>query len=58
MSAFSFLLKVWHQPIFKRIVLFVAGIVPDRMYVRLTARGKLGYNIFETKNGIEFPQIR
>lgn len=45
MSAFSFLLKVWHQPVFKRIVLFVAGIVPDRIYVRLTARGKLGYNI-------------
>lgn len=45
MKQFNLLLQIWHQPAFKRAILFVAGLVPDRLYIRLTAKGKLGYSI-------------
>ena len=45
MKLFNLLLQIWHQPAFKRAILFVAGLVPERLYVQLTAKGKLGYSI-------------
>lgn len=45
MKVFHLLLKIWHQPVCKRTILFVAGLIPDRLYVQLTAKGKLDYNI-------------
>lgn len=45
MELFEFMLKIWHLPFFKRSVLYVAGLVPDEMYVRITFRGKLGYHL-------------
>lgn len=45
MNTFNTLLKVWHQPACKKFILFVASMVPDKTYVKLTARGKLGYRI-------------
>ena len=45
MKLFNALLNVWHRPVFKRTILFMAGLVPDQLYVRMTARGKLGYSI-------------
>ena len=45
MKLFNILLNIWHKPVFKRTILFVAGLLPDRLYVQLTAKGKLGYSI-------------
>ena len=45
MSAFSCLLKVWHKPAFKRVFLFLAGLVPDKQYIKMIFRGKLGYKL-------------
>ncbi len=45
MGLFNFLLRVWHKPVFKKMVLTVAGFVPDRLYIKLISKGKLGYNI-------------
>lgn len=45
MKIFDLLLGVWHKPFFKRSVLFFAGLVPDRLYIRMIAKGKLGYSI-------------
>lgn len=51
MSIFNSLLKIWHQPACKKTILWVASMVPDRTYVKLTAKGKLGYSI-----NLEHPQ--
>ena len=45
MSVFKYMLQVWHQPVFKRIILFVARLVPDKLYVKMTFKGKLGYKL-------------
>ena len=45
MKVFQLLLKIWRQPVCKRTILFVAGLIPDRLYIKLTAKGKLGYSI-------------
>ena len=45
MKLFNALLNIWHRPVFKRTILFMARHVPDKLYVRMTARGKLGYSI-------------
>ena len=45
MGIFKYLLQVWHKPVFKRGVLFVAGLIPDKMYVKMIFRGKLGYKL-------------
>ena len=45
MKVFDILLQVWHQPVFKRTILFFASLVPDKIYIQMTAKGKLGYSI-------------
>lgn len=45
MSIFKYMLQVWHQPVFKRFILFVAGLIPDKLYVKMTFKGKLGYKL-------------
>jgi len=45
MNVFNTLLKIWHQPACKSFILFIASIIPDKTYVKLTAKGKLGYSI-------------
>ena len=45
MGVFKLLLSVWHQPAFKRAILFMASLVPDEAYVKLIFRGKLGYKL-------------
>lgn len=45
MKVFDILLQVWHQPVFKRAILFFASLVPDKIYIQMTAKGKLGYSI-------------
>lgn len=45
MNFFSLLLRIWHQAAFKRTILFIAGLVPDKFYIKIVAKGKLGYNI-------------
>ena len=45
MGTFNLMLNIWHKPFFKRSVLFFAGLVPDRLYIKMIAKGKLGYSI-------------
>lgn len=45
MSVFKYMLQVWHQPVFKRFILFVAGLVPDNLYIKMIFKGKLGYKL-------------
>lgn len=45
MKLFNILLHIWHQPVFKRTILFFASLVPDKIYIQMTAKGKLGYSI-------------
>lgn len=45
MGIFNVLLKIWRKPVFKRSVLYVAGLVPDKLYVKLTFKGKVGYDL-------------
>lgn len=45
MNIFKYMLQVWHQPVFKRLILFVAGLVPDKLYIKMTFKGKLGYKL-------------
>lgn len=45
MRLFDIMLRIWHEPIFKRSILFLAGLVPDKLYVKMIFRGKLGYKL-------------
>lgn len=45
MAIFKLMLQVWHNPVFKRSILFFAGLVPDKLYVKMIFRGKLGYKL-------------
>ena len=45
MKLFNIFLHIWHQPVFKRTILFFASLVPDKIYIQMTAKGKLGYSI-------------
>lgn len=40
---FRFLLKIWHCPAFKRVILFISSLVPDKLYLKIVCKGKLGY---------------
>lgn len=51
MSIFDNLLKVWHKPGFKKSILFIAGLVPDKTYIKLITKGKLGYKV-----NLDYPQ--
>lgn len=45
MKIFELMLNVWHRPFMKRAVLFFAGLIPDKLYVNLIFKGKLGYKL-------------
>lgn len=44
-SIFGLMLKVWHMPCMKRLILAVGGAIPDPIYIKLIFKGKLGYSI-------------
>lgn len=40
---FRLLLKIWHWPAFKRLILFISSLFPDKLYLKIICKGKLGY---------------
>ena len=45
MGLFKVLLQIWHQEATKKTILNIARLFPDRLYIRIVAKQKLGYSI-------------
>lgn len=42
---FDLMLRVWHMPFMKRLILAVGRVIPDDAYIKIIFKGKLGYSI-------------
>lgn len=45
MKTYNLIRKVWHIPQLKKAALFAAGLLPDKTYIRLVFKGRVGYSL-------------